>query len=163
MSDAIIRPAEGAADLAAVAAMIRDYAAAFGFAPCYDGLDKELANLPGAYGAPKGRLLLALVGEAPAACVALRPLEDSVCEMKRLFVRPAFRGTGLGRACCLAMMADAKSLGYRTIRLDTWCDMAAAKGLYRALGFASIPAYYPDAENGVEFFERSLSSGAPAL
>ena len=163
MSNPVIRQAKGASDVGAVGAMIREYADAFGFAPCYDGLDKELADLPGVYGPPFGRLLIAEVDREPAGCVALRPLEGGACEMKRLFVRPGFRGHGLGRLCCLAILAEAEALGYRTLRLDTWCDMTEAKRLYRALGFVSIPAYYPGAEDGVEFFERSLTSGAPAL
>ena len=160
MSEPVIRPAVGASDMQVVEAMIREYADAFGFAPCYDGLDTELADLPGAYGPPLGRLLIAEVDGQPAACVALRPLEDGVCEMKRLFVRTAFRRHGLGRLCCLAIIAEAESLGYRTLRLDTWCDMIEAKRLYRALGFVPIPAYYPGAEDRVEFFEKPLSSGA---
>ena len=159
MSEPVIRAAEGEGDLAAVRAMIQDYAAAYDFAMCFDGLGDEIATLPGAYGPPQGRLLIATVDSEPAGCVGVRPLSAGVAEAKRLYVRPRFRGRGLGQALCRAMMAAAAAAGYRTLRLDTRWDMMDAKALYRALGFVPIPAYYEGAEDGVEFFEKDLNPG----
>lgn len=162
MSEPAIRPAAREADLVAVRAMILAYAREFGFGLCYQGLDAELAGLPGVYAPPGGGLLIAENSGTPLGCVAFRRLDTEACEMKRLYVSPAVRGRGLARRLCTAAMAEARRRGYRTVRLDTRADMLAAQALYRALGFASVPAYYAEAEAGLAFFEKSLESGAQA-
>lgn len=121
-----------------------EYAQWLGFSLCFQGFDQELAELPWQYAPPSGRLLLAYVEGAgePAGCVALRRLEESVCEMKRLYVRPAFQGQGAGKALAEAVIAEARALGYRKMRLDTVADrMQTAVALYRRLGFREIPPY----------------------
>lgn len=156
MSELVIRQAHGEADLATVRTMIIDYAASFGFSLCFDGLDRELAALPGPYAPPSGRLLIAELSGEPAGCGALRPLAGPICEMKRLYVRPALRRHGLGARLVSALLDEARAAGYRLIRLDTMAVMTDAQALYRGLGFRAIPAYYPDPEEGVAFFEKSL-------
>lgn len=163
MSEPVIRAAAGRGDLDAVSAMILDYAAACGFSLCFDGLGEEVAGLPGAYAPPDGRLLIADLDGTAAGCIGLRRLADGSGELKRLYVCPAYRGQGIGRSLCQAIIAEAVALGYRVLRLDTRWDMAEAKALYGTLGFVPIPAYYDGAEDGVEFFERHLEAGAQAV
>ncbi|WIG61887.1 MAG: hypothetical protein OJF49_004636 [Ktedonobacterales bacterium] len=120
--------------------------------------DAELASLPGAYGPPHGRLLLALVDEQPAGCVALRPQADSaLCEMKRLYVRPAYRGQQVGRALVIAIIAEARALGYQRMRLDTLPALRAAVHLYRASGFYGIPPYHAVPIPGAIYMELDLT------
>ncbi len=140
----------------AVRALFVEYATSLGVDFCLLGFEDELANLPGAYAPPRGRLLLAQSGEEAVGCVALRPLADDVCEMKRLYVRPAYRATGLGRRLIEALLAAARELGYRRMRLDTLPTLAAARRLYRTLGFRPIAPYNDNPIPGVEFLELSL-------
>jgi putative acetyltransferase len=128
----------------AVRRLFRAYAETLGIDLCFQGFECELAELPGAYAPPSGRLLLAVDGEEPVACVALRSLDGSCCEMKRLFVLPQARGTGLGRRLAEAIMREGAAAGYRTMRLDTLPTMIEAIALYRRLGFREIEAYYPN-------------------
>ena len=123
---------------------------------CFAGFEQELAGLPGDYAPPRGRLWLALVNGAPAGCVALRPLDPGHCEMKRLYVRPAFRGLGLGKRLAQAVIEAAKADGCRTLLLDTLPKMRSAIALYAALGFAARGAYSVQATPGALFFERPL-------
>jgi len=104
--------------------------------------DDELRTLPGEYSPPRGRLLLATVQQQPAGCVALRPIDDEYCEMKRMFVYPRFRGEGAGLALATRLIDNAREAGYRAMRLDTSIRQAEAKGLYSRLGFRIIEAYY---------------------
>lgn len=151
-----------AADLPAVAALFREYAASLGIDLSYQGFKAELAGLPGAYAPPRGCLLLATgAGGAPAGCVALRPLANSACEMKRLYIQPALRGTGAGRALALAAIEEARTAGYRTMLLDTLPDMQTAQALYRALGFVEIDPYYPSPVNGTIFMRKTLDRDGP--
>jgi GNAT superfamily N-acetyltransferase len=130
------------ADLAEARELIVEYARTLGDHVLYmQDFAEELAALPGAYAPPRGALLLARVGGAAAGCVALRPLGDDLCELKRMYVRPAYRGGGVGRSLVEAALAEARRLGYRRVCLDTLPSMAAAVALYRALGFAPIEPY----------------------
>jgi GNAT superfamily N-acetyltransferase len=149
--------ARSPADITAVRELFTEYAAWLGFSLAYQNFDEELGSLPGKYGGATGRLLLARVDDSPAACGAIRQLEVSVCEMKRLFVRPDFRGFGLGRALVEKLINDARDLGYSIVRLDTVAEkMGEAVRLYRALGFYEIPAYYLNAPAGTIYLELRL-------
>ena len=152
-----IEPAIGAVDVATARALFLEYAAGLGIDLCFQGFDRELAALPGDYAPPHGRLLLARTADgAVAGCVALRPLEPGVCEMKRLFVRPEHRGSGAGRALAEAVAAEARAIGYQRMRLDTLPVMAGAISLYRSLGFREIGPYRHNPVPGALFFECDL-------
>jgi putative acetyltransferase len=153
----LIRNADGSADFAAARALFEEYQQSLGFSLCFQNFDAELAGLPGAYAPPEGRLLLAFSGDEPAGCIALRKIGEEICEMKRLWVRPAFRGTGLGRRLAESVMAEAGAIGYRRIRLDTLPSMAAAQALYLSLGFADIPPYNDHPIEGTRFMEATLA------
>jgi putative acetyltransferase len=139
-----------------VRALFREYQAELGVDLCFQGFDRELADLPGEYGPPHGSLLVASVDGELAGCVALRRLGDGVCEMKRLYVRPAFRRQRVGRALAEAMIATARERGYLRMRLDTLPSMAEASALYRSLGFTEIEPYYRNPVPGARFLELEL-------
>jgi putative acetyltransferase len=149
--------AQGAADLALARTLFREYAATLGFALDFQGFEEELAGLPGEYAEPRGTIVLARLGDAVAGCVALRPLDEpGACEMKRMYVRPAFQGKGLGRRLGERILADARARGYRVMRLDTIDTMAPAIALYKDLGFRTIPAYRYNPIAGALYFEAEL-------
>ena len=153
----IARVAGPGAQLEAVRALLLDYAQSLGFSLCFQGFDEELRTLPGMYAPPRGRLLLAMEGDAPAGCVGLHEWDAQIAEMKRLYVRPAFRGRGLGRILTDAALADARALGYRSIRLDTIPTlMQPAIALYRELGFREIPPYRDNPIPGALYLELHL-------
>jgi GNAT superfamily N-acetyltransferase len=154
-----IRPASFPDDLPEVSALFREYAASLGVDLSFQDFDRELASLPGDYVPPRGCLLLANHAAAVAGCVALRPLGPDVCEMKRLFVRPAFRGARLGRALAEAILSEARRIGYSRMRLDTLPSMAEAIVLYQRLGFTDIAPYRHNPVPGARFLERTLKEG----
>jgi ribosomal protein S18 acetylase RimI-like enzyme len=153
----LIAPAVTAEDIAAARVLFRAYADALPIDLAYQDFAAELAALPGKYSAPGGTLLLARdAGGQALGCVALRPLSDDLCEMKRLYVAPPARGTGLGAALMRAIIAAARNRGYRAMRLDTLSDMAAAQAMYTAAGFCQIAPYYEGAAVGTIFLELTL-------
>lgn len=161
MSTFEIRPANPA-DIPALQELFREYARSVGNAICFQTFEKEVAALPGAYAPPQGQILVATDTQTLAACVALRPLtpevyENDICEMKRLYVRPAFRNTGLGRNLTDNTLILAATLGYTALRLDTLPQMTAAIALYRKLGFLEIPPYADNPASAL-CFEKLLKS-----
>jgi ribosomal protein S18 acetylase RimI-like enzyme len=138
--------------------LFQEFAAEIHVDLCFQDFQRELAELPGAYAPPAGRLFVARCGGELAGCVALRPIDAQICEMKRLYVRPAFRGLHLGRALASAIIAAAHEIGYRRLRLDTLATMTAAIGLYRSLGFVDIEPYCFNPFPGATFLELDLNS-----
>ncbi len=153
-----IAPARTAADIAAIAALFRAYAASLQIDLSYQGFDAEVADLPGKYAPPGGELLLARASDGSVlGCVALRPMDSAgSAEMKRLYVAPAGRGLGLGRALVEALVMCAAGLGYRDICLDTLPSMTDAIMLYRKLGFEPTEHYYDTPIEGTVFLRRSV-------
>ncbi|HEX7916531.1 GNAT family N-acetyltransferase [Rudaea sp.] len=138
-------------DIAIVRELLREYERALGVDLCFQGFAQELANLPGDYAPPRGTLLLARDGDAVAGCIALRPVDDRDCEMKRLYVRDAFRATGLGRRLVERVIVVAHAIGYRRMVLDTLPTMIAAQRLYETFGFTDITAYRPNPIQGTRY------------
>ncbi|MDO9316367.1 MAG: GNAT family N-acetyltransferase [Burkholderiaceae bacterium] len=140
--------------------IFREYARSLGIDLCFQNFDDELAGLPGAYALPHGHLLLAFVDGELAGCGAFRRLDDvdyaNACEMKRLYVRPAFRRFGLGRLLAQALFDEARHAGYSTVLLDTLDGMEAARGLYTSLGFVEIPPYYFSPIAGSHYLKADL-------
>lgn len=136
--------------------LFEEYAGALGIDLEFQGFREESATLPGAYAPPGGRLLVARVNQTAVGCVAVRPLEPGICEMKRLYVRPGYRGSGIGRGLVEAVVREARAAGYRSMRLDTLETMARARSLYRALGFRPTAPYRHNPLPGAEFLELDL-------
>jgi putative acetyltransferase len=152
-----IAQAESPAQIAQARVLFLEYAQSLGFSLCFQGFDKELADLPGDYAPPNGRLLLAELAGHLAGCVALHALEPEVCEMKRLYLRPQFRREGLGRAIAEIIIGEARKIGYKFMRLDTVEPvMKDAVALYRRLGFRQIAAYRPNPMQGTLYMELTL-------
>jgi ribosomal protein S18 acetylase RimI-like enzyme len=141
----------------AARALFREYAEAIGVDLEYQGFTAELASLPGPYAPPNGALLIARAGEAVAGCVALRPLDARTGEMKRLYVRPEYRSTGLGCRLVESAIDAARQAGYSELRLDTLPTMASAQALYRRLGFIGIPPYNDKYLPGTQFYSLRLA------
>ncbi|RKH65847.1 GNAT family N-acetyltransferase [Corallococcus aberystwythensis] len=153
----VIEPARFPDDLPLVRTLWREYAEGLGIDLGFQDFEAELAGLPGKYAPPKGRLLLARRGVEELGCVALRPLSDGACEMKRLYVRPAARGEQLGRKFAERICEEARAAGYSRICLDTLSTMSAAIGLYTSLGFRPIEPYVFNPIPGALFLGRELS------
>ncbi len=157
-----LAPAEGEAAVEAVRMLFREYAGSLAVDLCFQNFEQELAMLPGEYAPPGGALLLALVDGEPAGCVAMRPLPEAdhanACEMKRLYVRRAFRRFGLGRLLTQQLMDLATQAGHSCMLLDTLDDMEAARGLYASLGFVEIPPYYFNPIPGAHYLKVELDA-----
>jgi ribosomal protein S18 acetylase RimI-like enzyme len=137
-----VTPAAVPEDVEHARQLFLEYAQSLNFSLCFQNFEQELNSLPGSYNPPSGRLLLAHASQVVAGCVALRKLEDGICEMKRLYVRPAYRGRRIGMMLVDRIVADARAIGYRRMRLDTVASsMQPAIALYRRLGFRDIPPY----------------------
>jgi putative acetyltransferase len=153
----VVLQAESPTQIAQVRDLFLEYAQSLGFSLCFQSFDKELAGLPGDYAPPDGRLLLAQYEGQLVGCVALHKLEAGVCEMKRLYLRPQFRGKGLGRMLAERIIAEARGVGYDRIRLDTVEPvMKDAVAMYRKLGFGEIAPYRPNPNPGTLYMERAL-------
>jgi GNAT superfamily N-acetyltransferase len=153
-------------DIAIIRTLFQEYAAWLKVDLCFQHFAEELASLPGAYAPPKGRLLLATAADGPAACIALRPLDDPFgvlastgqccCEIKRLYVRPPYRRHGLGRTLAARIISDASEIGYSRMFLDTLSSMEPAIRLYETLGFVRCPKYYDTPLRETVFMELIL-------
>ncbi len=137
--------------------LLHEYEAASEMDLCFQGFEEEVETLERMYGPPGGRFLLVRAGDATAGGVALRDLGDKICEMKRLYLRPGFRGRGLGRRCAERIVDEARAMGYARMRLDTLPSMRAAIALYRSMGFVEIDPYTENPVEGVLFMELALA------
>lgn len=151
-----ILPAQTDANIAAARNLFIEYADFLGVDLCFQDFQHELDGLPGEYAPPDGRLLLAVENEQAIGCVAVRDLGNGVCEMKRLYVQPGHQGNGLGRKLAEAIIAEAKAIGYKKMRLDSLASLKEAAALYRSLGFVEIPAYRFNPLPEAVFFELEL-------
>lgn len=151
-----IQSAEWPRDLGEVRHLFREYAESLGVDLAFQGFEEEVAALPGKYAPPGGRIVLAWRGKQALGCIALRPIDAKVCEMKRLYVRPEARGEQLGRRLAERICQEAREAGYARICLDTLPTMATAQGLYRSLGFEAIDAYVFNPIAGTQFLGLAL-------
>lgn len=154
MSGLVISHAESAAQIVQVRELFLEYAQSLGFSLCFQNFDKELADLPSDYAPPRGRLLLANYDGQLAGCGALHPFTPDICEMKRLYIRPEFRGLKIGKSLAELLIAEAKTIGYTSMRLDTVAPiMSTAVALYRQLGFQQIASYRTNPIEGALYME----------
>ncbi len=147
---------EAPREISEVRAMFREYEAFLNVGLCFPGFEQELAGLPGEYAPPQGALFKATTASRVAGCVALRPVQDGLCEMKRLFVRPDYRGLGLGRKLAKRIVLEAKRIGYTRMRLETFEFLTGAIHIYKDLGFMQIGSYYDDPHTEVLYWELDL-------
>jgi ribosomal protein S18 acetylase RimI-like enzyme len=151
-----IAPAESPAQIDQVRLLFREYERFLRVNLCFQSFEAELAGLPGNYAPPAGVLLLAMDEPRAAGCVALRKFGDGIGEMKRLFVRPEYRGQGVGRALAMSVLQEAVAAGYAFIRLDTLVRLKEAMRLYQSLGFKKVKPYYANPLDGVVYWELAL-------
>ena len=156
-----ITQASSKSDIEHARELFKEYEAGLGISLCFQNFDQELAGLPGDYAPPRGRLLLAREFDQVMGCIALRPLDGAsgptICEMKRLFVRPEYRDRGLGRVLVEAIIEEARKIGYTHMRLDTIADrMNRAVALYKTIGFVEIPPYRDNPVDTATFMELDL-------
>jgi len=145
-------------DIAQARTLFQEYASGVGISLCFQNFDQELKNLPADYAPPDGRLLLAVDDDQLAGCIALRKLEPGICEMKRLFIRPAYRGKGLGRLLLKSIIDEARQLDYTRMRLDTLPGrMDPAIALYQSIGFLEIEPYYENPVADAKFMQLELA------
>ena len=142
--------------LTSIRELFLEYAESLGFSLCFQNFDKELANLPGDYSPPDGRLILALDENKPIGCVALRKLEKDICEMKRLYIKPEMRGIGLGEQLVRTVIDEAVKIGYMKMRLDTVPKMKEAIDLYSKIGFKEVGPYRENPIEGAMYMEMDL-------
>lgn len=153
----VLRQAETPSEIEQVRELFLEYEQALGISLCFQGFDNELASLPGKYAPPSGRLLLGVYAGALAGCVALHALDPKIGEMKRLYLRPAFRGKGLGQAMVDAVVAESRAIGYRRLRLDTIEPlMKDAVSMYRRMGFREIAPYCANPCQGALYMELDI-------
>lgn len=152
----LIKQARSEEEIAQAGELFLEYAAWLGADLSFQEFERELAGLPGAYAPPRGRLLLAVEDGRLAGCGALRPLEESIAELKRMFVRAPFRGRRIGRELARALLDQAAAIGYQRVRLDTMEPMREAIALYRSLGFKEIEPYCYNPLPGAMFMELAL-------
>lgn len=136
--------------------LFQEYAESLDFNLCFQDFDRELRELPGEYARPSERLILARHDGRSVGCVGLRRLEEGICEMKRLYVKPEYRRRGIGRELAERIISEAKAIGYRRMRLDTISNMVEAITLYRSLGFREIEPYRPNPIKGAKYFELTM-------
>jgi ribosomal protein S18 acetylase RimI-like enzyme len=156
MSVLSIIHAESSEFIPQVKALFSEYAETLDFALCFQDFNHELEELPGEYARPDGAILLALFGGEIAGCVAIRPIEEGICELKRLYVKPPYRGKGIGRRLTEEIIEEARLAGYSAIRLDTVPSMIAANTLYTSLGFTEIEPYRHNPIDGALYLELTL-------
>ncbi len=156
MSVIDIVDAGGSVEIAEVRELLLEYQASLDVDLGFQGFAREVAELPGSYAPPSGRLLLARAGGLARGCIALQPISSDVCEMKRLYVRPAGRGSGLGWLLVGRLLDEARAIGYRTVCLDTLPSMTRAVAMYESLGFEDIPPYRPNPVPGTRFMALAL-------
>lgn len=136
--------------------LILEYANSVGIDLCFQNFDQEIASLPGDYSPPNGALFIVSNRDRPLGCVALRKISNETCEMKRLYVKPDYRGRGIGRLLATSVIERARKIGYRTIRLDTLPSMKEAISMYFKMGFKTIEAYRPNPVSGILYLELEL-------
>ena len=151
-----IRIAASGEEIEIVRRLFREYQASLGVDLCFQNFESELAELPGKYAPPEGRLYLAFEGEKVAGCAGVRKIEEGVCELKRLYVPPSHRGRGIGRLLAIQAITDAREIGYDRMRLDTLPSMQPAQKLYRELGFEPLAPYTDNPVEGALFMELKL-------
>jgi len=152
-----IESAESPQLIRMVRELFLEYSESLGVDLCFQGFAEELASLPGEYSRPEGRLLLMMDEQQAVGCLALRPIGHNVCEMKRLYLRPEYRGKGAGRTLIDTLIRAAREIGYERMRLDTLPSMTKAIAIYRSLGFKEIPPYRVNPVVGASFLELNLS------